>query len=522
MKKAQRILVILLALVLCFALFACNKTPATTSPTPTSAAPPSPAGKKYADSITVLGEGNIKAVDPYSTSGSGGVNRSVYSCVYDRLVCFANNKYLPELAKSWKEEGAQTFTFVLREDVKFHNGDKFTAQDVVDTFDIGKNSPGTTAFEVWRFVEKVTALSEYEVQIVLTAPNADFMYKVTTTGASIVNKRAREANAIEGAWVGTGAYTVTSYDPDYVVITRNDNYWGGVMPTRQIAFRYLPEAAARTMALRNGESEISFNIAPNDLEWFEKSPDFEVITFVANVINTIGFNMNDPITGDINFRKAVAHAIVPAEINLVASGAYGIPVTDGAVWGYGTEFKNPNIPLPEYNLDLAKEYLAKSTYDGSEVEIVSGNVDVHRGAEMIQEQLGKIGIKTKLYQTDHVSLWAHTAFSDNKAQMVHYLNVFDYSAGSARGVLHPTGVWNMVSYENARVSELLEKAPSVADPKEREKMYWEVQELVAKDMPYIGAFFSMRCITAVKGVGGIILDPDLNHVFKGVYVELKG
>ena len=517
--KMKRTIAILLALVFCFILVACNSSSKTDDSGSSSVGPQAPAGKRYLDSIEVLGEAPISAVDPYHPSGSGGVNRSLYDCIYDRLVELRQGQYLPELALSWEVENAQIYTFHLRQDVTFHNGDKFTAQDVVNTREIAAAGVGSTGFEAWRPVASIEALDEYTVRMTLDAPNADFMYKITTTGASIVSKAARDADAEKGPWVGTGAFKVVEYpSSDLVVIERNDNYWGGVMPTRKISFRFLPEIAARTIAIQSGESQISFNISPNDLAWFESSPNFEVITFTSNVINTIGFNMNDPITGDKNFRLAVAHATSNPEVTVASSGDYAIPVTDGAMWGWATEFKNESLPLIPFDLDLARQYLDASPYNGEEIELVTGNPDNHRGGEMIQQQLGLIGINIRLYQVDHVTLMAHTAMDDNHGQMVHYLNVFDSSAGSARGIFYPGAVWNMTSYNNPVVNDLLERAPSVANEAERAAMYRQVQEIVAEDLPYYGVYFSKRCITCMAGVGGIILDADLNHNFKGVYI----
>ena len=528
----KKLLAILLAVLMLATLAACGNKTDTNSGSgaasggetpPSSDGAQSSGGPKYMDAITILGEANIAAVDPYSPSGSGGVNRAVYSCVYDRLIALVEGKFVPELATSWDVADAQVYTFDLRDDVTFHNGEKFTAQSVVDTFTVAREGVGSTGFEVWRPVDTVTALEEYKVQITLNDPNADFLYKISTTGGSIVSKAARDADSVKGVWVGTGAYYVSDYpSPDMLTITRNNDYWGAIAPTREISFRYLPEVAARTIALQTGEAQISFNIGPNDMEWFEKSPDFYVYSFTSNVINTVGFNMNDPITGDKNFRLAVAHAINPQEIAVASSGDYAIAVTDGAVWGWGTQFKNSDIPMPAFDLDLAKEYLAKSNYNGEEIEIISGNPDVNRGAEMIQEQLGKIGIKLRLYQTDHVTLAAHTSYDNNQSQMIHYLNVFDFSGGSARAIFYPGGVWNMASYNNEKVNELLERAPTIADEAARAAVYKEVQEIVAEDVPYIGVYFSVRCITCIKGVGGIILDPDLNHFFRGVYIEVDG
>ena len=521
MRKSMRfikVLAIILAVALSVGILsACGKDDDAGSPAPGGSSD----GPRYADSIEILGEANIPVVDPYNPGGSGGGVRSLYSCIYDRLIILVDGNYVAELATSWETSDAQTYTFTLRDDVYFHNGDKFTAQDVIDTFVIAKESLGSPGYETWRYVETITALDEHKVQMVLDAPNADFYFKLTMTGGSIVNKRARDADPVEGAWVGTGAFTLSEFaSADYIVLTRNDDYWGGVMPTRQISFRYLPETAARTIALQNGDSQMSFNISPQDLEWFGNSPDFTVLSFTSNVINTLGFNMNHPILSDLNFRKAVSHALSNPEIAVVASGEWAIPVDHGTIWGWGTEFKNNNLPLAAFDLDLAKQYLADSIYNGEEIELISANPDCNRAAEIIQEQLSKIDINIKLYQTDPPTLHAATAYDSNKVEMIHYLNVFDNSSGSARAILYPFGAWNMVSYNNDAVNDLLDRAPTIADANERATVYRQIQEMVAEDMPYLGLYYSVRAITSKAGIGGIILNDDLNHQFRGIYLEL--
>lgn len=538
MKK--RIFALLLVLALALSLGACggtaNPTPSadpgtpsskpSTPPTGTSTGTSTPApGKevKYAETIEMLSESGVASISPFGPGATGGSYRMIYSCVYDRLLAYTEKgEIIPELALSWDTKDSKTYTFKLRNDVYFSNGEKFTAQSVVDTWEIGKAAAGSLAIDTWRLVEKATAIDENTVELTLATVNVDFIYFLTLPGGSIVNKKEIEKDPIKGAWIGTGAFIVTDFvSSDRTVLTRNDDYWGTPAITKEIIVRWVPEVAARTIKLKNNESQLSFNTAPQDLEMFQKDENYQVIDFISNATNSIGFNMTHPICGDINFRKAVAYAINRQEIAAVASGKWAIPAEDdGTFWGYGTEFRNSDIKLIPQDLDLAKEYLAKSPYKGEEIELISGNPDTNKGAEMIKEQLGKIGINLKLFQTDNATLGTYAKYADNKAQMVHYVNGINNSASSVRSVLYPNGAGNRSSYSNTKINELLDKAPTVADATERAKLYKEIQAIVAEDLPYINVYYAIRTIVTAKGLGGIVLNPDLNHGFRGVYLEL--
>ena len=529
MKK--RLMAILLVLVLVVALAACGGGGGKESPSaPADTGGAAPAdtggggGVHYADTLVVLAEQPINILDTQHPSGTGGVNREIYSMVYDKLFNLVEGEYIPELATSWDiSDDLLTYTFKLREGVTFSNGDKFTAQDVIDTFDLARAAVGTEAFDVWRTVDYLEAPDDYTIILHQNVVDVDVMFRLSLPWASILNKRAIEADNLEGRWVGTGPYTITAFVAgDYTTVTRrSDGYWGGECPTREVTFRWIPEATARTVMMQTGEAQMNHNTASEDMPLFLDNPDFDVITFLANVDNTMMFNMNHPICGNKDFRLAVAHAMNLPEIAMTAGGIWEVPVDDATVWGAGTEFRLDGLPLYEYDLDLAKQYLASSPYNGEELEIVASSPSNVRALDMLQEQLGQIGINIKLFPTDTPNLSAYATYDNNQAEMVHFLNVFDLSASSARNIFYPGRSTNRASYSNPEITDLLDRAPTVVDAKERETMYKRVQEIVYDEMPYISLYYSTRIIVAQAGIGGLILNADLNHSIKFISLELK-
>jgi len=427
------------------------------------------------------------------------------------------------LATSWDSPDNQTFTFKLREGVTFHNGDKFTAQDVIDTIEIARENPGSSAADAWRSVETVRAINDTTVEMVLSTVNVEFLTAIAQPGAAILNKRARDANSELGVRVGTGAYYVSDLSSgNSVTFERNDNYWGEPPITKTIILRYVAEELARTIMLQNGEVQLCNQIGADDRDMFINDPEFLHIPYILSNTNCLIFNLTDPVVGDLNFRKAVAHAIDTEELTMAALGEWAEPERSGTIWCYGMEFRNTNIPPLEFNLDLARDYLEKSVYvSGTEVEYSVSNPQNLRLAEMFQEQMSKIGLSIRINQMDQPSLNAYARWGDNKAQILTLPATGNKSAMFIRNILYPGSSLNRAAYDNPEVAALLDEALLTGDVDTRREIYFKVQELTAEIIPYINVYYSILSIISVKGIGGIVVSNDNNHDLRYMYWDLN-
>lgn len=560
MKKAKRFAAILLVLVLCFALAACETgtkttdtgTPPVTSPTTsvstsggaTPSTPPSgtapsgttardyvippgdivtlPEGAKVADKIDIVTELTVVLLDPLSSASTFTACAVQFNMIFDHLVYrTSEGEYVGELATSWESDDLQNWTFHIREGVTFHNGDKFTAQDVVDTCELAQSdvAKGSNATDPWRDVVAISAPDAKTVKIELGIVDSGFIHKLSVPGAVIVNKAAREADPVKGVWVGTGAFTVTDFvSGDHSTLTRNDNYWGTAPLTKVVNFHAVPEVAARTVMQLNGDTDMNLAISPADLDMFAEDPKFNVYGYAANSTHSLTFGMLNPITSDINFRFAVAYALDRAAVAQAAGGNWNKINHDGAFWGDSTPFRNTDIPEITQDLEKAKEYLAKSSYKGEEVTLMCGPDTLTLSAQMVAEQLGLVGINIKLHSTDVATLVGASQYGNADTQLLHFVSPFTLNPNSARNILYPKGSANRGSYDNPAVSELIDKAPTINDPKEREAIYKEIQELVAKDLPQISLYERIQTIVTKSSIGGIIINPDMYHDFRYIFM----
>lgn len=559
MKKNRRILAVLIAVLMCLMLLAgCNNdsgggsttgggtttggntgggttssgsgggnTPAPVSPSfnpSVEAEPPPEEVQQFVEHLEISVDNNpVATLDPFSTAGGNPGALWTYIMIYDTLLNDTergDGSFLPGLATEWTTDDFITFNFKLREGVTFHNGDKFTAKDVEYTIRLAQSERaiGTNAANRWGRVQDINIIDDYNIQLVLNGVNVNFFWEVSCIGMGILNERAITEDPELGIRIGTGAFYVTGFSTmDYIEVARNDNYWGQIPYTKSMTLRFIPEMSTRTIMLQNNEIQLAFALSPEDLPIFQNDPDhFEIFPNFYNNPNTLTFNMEDPITGDINFRRAVASAIDRSEIALVAAGEWGVPADTGTVWGYATEFRL-DMPVLPFDLDAAKAYLAESSYNGEEVEIGTAIVTNVRAAEVIQQQLLKAGIKTKINQMDPPSMSAYTAWDNNHTQLVVFLVGMGVSASDAQRVFLPATPWNRGMFVNDRVIELINTAPTITDYKARGDMYREIQEIVAEQLPVVNLFWLQNANVGVKGLGGLVTPPsgsfDLRYLY---------
>ncbi|MCL2391362.1 MAG: ABC transporter substrate-binding protein [Oscillospiraceae bacterium] len=536
MKKLKNVVALLICLAMAIMLLAaCGPaTPAAPAtpgaPTPAPAPAPGPGdtpgaggviggeapapedGVTFADYIEVIGDNSTLAViDPFNPAGNQPMISWVFRMIYDTLIESAGEgEFIPSLATQWHTEDWQTFTFYLRDDVVFHNGDPFTAADVEATILASREGVGTRAHDQWRPVETINVIDSHTIELVLDAVNVEFLFNVSLPTTGIVNVSAIEADPEQGAWIGTGPFTVQGFDAyDHVELHRFDGYWGEAPITQRIYLRFIPEITTRAIMMQNGESHLSFGTGSEDVPLFQNTDDFEIFSLWFNVPQGISFNMTHPITGDRNFRMAVLHALDRADISMAAAGEWAVPAdSDGTFWGLQTEFRNTDIPLIPFDLDRARAYLEASPYNGETIEIATAMITHVRAAEVIQQQLSRIGITTTINQMDAAALHAYMAFHNNQTEMTMFGSAAGLNAGSVRAIFYPGGGQNRAVYDNPVVTAMLDEALSIYDVGERRDLYFRLQEIVAEDAPLSTMFWRVNPVVAAAGVGGVILPAD--------------
>src|SRR5712691_13197773 len=186
------------------------------------------------------------------------------------------------LAESWQESKDHlTFTFTIRKNARFHNGESVTAEDVKFSFERYKGASNALLKEK---VKDVQVLAPNQVRFVLKEPWGDFMtfYGTTASGAAwIVPKKYVQQVGEDGfktAPVGAGPYRVVSFTPGVeIVMEAFDGYWRKAPSVKRLVMRSMPEETTRAAALRNGEVDIVYLLTGPTAEAIQKTAGFKVV-----------------------------------------------------------------------------------------------------------------------------------------------------------------------------------------------------------------------------------------------------
>ena len=549
MKKA---LSLLLAMLLVVSLFAgCGQSsspaPASNDPAPATQAPTGEkpasssttdftgnltvgddkektADTKYADEMVIIQDNTkVALIDPHNAASATSSNTCVMRTIYDCLIEKVGEEYVPGLAESWEGDDAQHFVFHLRKGVVFHNGEPFTADDVAFTIERCKEiGSGSNSFSRLRCVESTEIVDDYTIKVNLEAVNVDFYKDLAYSGCGMLNREAVEKDPTNGPQVGTGAYKVVDFVPnETVVMEANMDYWGEKPITKKLTMKFVAEETARYIELQNGTADVVFSINPTNFPEIEANPKYQAFSYIVHNCGFLAFNMTKAPMNDLNFRLAVAYGIKRSDLITAARNGYAVEPKTGAFWGWNTEYLDESIPRIDYDLDKAKEYLAKSSYNGEELEIACAIADFIICAQVVQQQLAEVGIKIKLYQTDTTGMNAYANWGNNQAQMVIYTGGWNALASSCKPWYYPGNNYNRAAYDNPEVNALLDEAPTITDEAKREEIYKKVQQLTTADLPFYTLYNIRHVVAAQQGVGGLVLGSDSCHDFSHIYKVIE-
>ena len=399
-KRVRTLLVAIFALALLFT--ACKKDaaeadltkPDTQTETKTNTEPDVDVEKV----VTVVAEMATDNFDPIS--GALSMSSHVKNNIYNSLVKYdGDNGILPSLAESWTEEAdGVTVTFKLTECVKFHNGEDFTADDVVFSYEQALTSPiGAGLPMLLAGVEKV---DDYTVKVMKTAPYIR-IFDVLINYMVIIPKDYVTENP-EGlitAPVGTGAFIYESQDVDgAVTLKANPDYFMGQPEIDTYIVRVPMEASSATIALESGEIDIVTRYPATQYVQAKAAANVELYTEPAFGAFTVIFS-GEPFKSNMLLREAVYHAINPTNLILL-SGADGEPISDyfapkvmGSLAGY-------QDISGAYDKELAMSKLAESGYDTSQPITIATTPDGVPLIQAMQGQLAEIGITIEIEQID--------------------------------------------------------------------------------------------------------------------------
>jgi peptide/nickel transport system substrate-binding protein len=480
-----------------------------TSPPPATKAAPAPTAVPPTPKAPVtLVYGNSTEPDVGLTPVFGGNYATwvVWDLVFNKLVRL-NDQLLPtpDLAESWEVSAdSLVWTFHLFDNVKWHDGAPFTAEDVKFTYesmmDPDVNSPFASNLEK---VSSIEAVDDLTLKITLDSAFSPFLTQLADM--SIMPKHLLEEVAdfqtadFQRNPVGTGPFVFQEWQTGaFIRFAANPDYLRGKPAIDEVVFKIVPDPDVLSLQLETGEVDAIEGASPAAAKRLEANADVKLLEHTSTRLRFLSTSYLSPLFQDKLVRQAVAHAIDRQGIIDTILEGYGVLCrTDypPSSWVY-----NPDAKLYEYDVEKAKALLAEAGWepgadgvlekDGEPFEFVTllkaGDTQLEQTATVIRDNLKDVGISMEMVpleapvlRQEHMGkhdfdafLWGRGVFFDP-----------DYYVTWSTWAID--GAYNFVSYTNPELDALLEKGRETLDPEERKNIYWQVQEILAEEQPII-------------------------------------
>jgi peptide/nickel transport system substrate-binding protein len=455
--------------------------------------------------------GNPNTLDPHATSGTltFQVIRSVYDTLYepDR-----DGRIVPALAERYEVSADNTeWTFYLREEVRFHNGDELTAADVEATF--GRllsdelDSPNADEFAS---VRNVRATGEYEVVFELDEPYAPLLASLASGwGAILPASLIEEGHNFGAAPVGTGPFRLDEWVRDNrIVLERNEDYWMEDHPKVDgVIINIITEPSVQLQGLLTGRLHIIDTVIAEEIDRINENPDTFVDERLSGLVMVVALNTARPELSDVRVRQAISQAI---DKQAVLDATYGGGVPIASFVDYTDPYYVDYTDLLPYDPEQARSRLSEIGFEQDEplVMTVPQNYQAHVDAGQIyQEMLESVGLDVELQLVD----WS-TWLSD-----VYGAGNFDLTVIGHTGKLDPDGRLagygteaTYVNWVNEEADRLIREARRTTGFEARRELYARVFEIMAREVPHVYVGTNYRLIGMRTNVSGFHMDPKLD------------
>lgn len=435
-------------------------------------------------------------------SASSDIN----ALVYNGLVKYDKDLNITGvLARTWTfSNGGKTITFILRDDVRWHDGKPFTSADALFTYEMLVASTTRTAYASdYLVVTKAEAPDKYTFRVSYEKP---FATALESWGMRIIPKHIYEGQDINTHPanrnpIGTGPYTFKEWITDQrIVLEANDDYFEGRPKIDQYLYYILPDQSVQFLELRQGTLSMMAP-TPDQYNGYEQFfYQYNKYRYPAFQYDYIAFNLNNPLFQDVRVRKALAHGINKKAIIDAVYQGLAVPATGPfppTSWAFNPEVKNLDFDPEKAKslladagwIDTNKDGILDKAGKNFEFTLVTNNGnDVRRMiAEISQNSLEKIGIKMEVRLIEWTVFI--TKYIDDKNFEAVLLGWSLSQDPDAYSIWHSEqtkkGQYNFVSYKNTEVDHLLVEGRHTIGNDKRKPIYRKIHQLIADDVPYI-------------------------------------
>ena len=517
----KKFLAALLALALLLGTTACGSAESTSGESASEAATASGTGEEEPTTL-VYGSGDYTRINP-AMDEHGEINLLLFNGLTGHD---GDNAVVPALAKSWDfDEETCTYTFHLEEDVRWHDGEPFTAEDVQFTIEaIMDPENGSENAPNFEDVEEITVIDDHTISFRLSAPNVAFLDYMTM---AILPKHLLEGEDMQTADffrspIGTGPYKLASWDEGQAItLEKNADYFRGEPNIDTIVFKIVPDDNAKALQLRAGELDLAL-LTPKDAATFADEEGFACYDMETADYRGILFNFqNEYWQENRDLIPAVCYAIDrEAIIDAVLLGqgmaAYG-PLQRNIYNYEDVEHYDYDPEKARAVLEAAGCVLGEDGFYTRNGETVGFVISVGAGdqvridmAQIVAQQLREIGMDVT------VDIPAQVDWSGQMAYLIGWGSPFDADDHTYKVFGTDKGA-NYSGYSNADVDRYLTEARESDDPAVRAEAYANFQKALAADPAFAFICYIDANYVADASITGIDADTVMGHHGVGIF-----
>ena len=495
---------LLLAALLCAALTGCGG--GSTEQTPAEKDPSTPDAAPVANEITVgIAQDLDDSLDPHKTVKAG--TREVMFNVFEGLVKpTPDGDLTPAVAESYTvSKDRLTYTFTLREGVKFHNGDTVTAEDVVYSINrcAAATETGIVQVEAFSVIQSIEAVDERTVTITIAEPSNEFLSYLT------VAVLPADYDQQDTAPIGTGPFKfVSRAAQDSVVLEKFDEYWGTPANLDKVTLKIIENADSLMMSLQSGAIDLCSHLTSTQVA--QLGDDFNVAEGTMNLVQAMYLNNAEKPFDDVRVRQALCYAVDKQAIIDIAFDGYGSPIGSSMYPAFGKYFDDSLTNYYTKDVDKAKALLADAGYpNGFEMTItVPSNYKPHMDtAEVLVQQLADIGVKATIQPIEWES-WVSDVYAGRQFQST--VVGVDASTMTARALLErftSTYGKNFINYNNAEYDALFQQVLASNDDAEQTALYKQMEQNLTENAANVYIQDLADLVAVRKGVEGVTFYP---------------
>ena len=427
----------------------------------------------------------------------------------------------PGVAERWDVPDPLTYVFHLRHGVTFHSGQPLTSRDVKWTFDsMLQGKVRSTKSSAYRYVDRIEAPDDFTVTFHLKEPYASLLWNLSEGAIGIVPYGA--LNDVTRRPVGSGPFKFVSAEQDKeVILERNDNYWGEKAHLARVRFTVVPDTTTRALELRKGSADLAINALTSDMVFaLARNPNLQIDRAPGTILAYLGFNLRDPQLKDVRVRQAIACAIDRRPLIQYVWGGLAQPATDilpTQSWAY-----NPQAAGFTYDPQKARQMLDAAGYpvhDGVRFHLTmktSPEESTRLLAAVLQQQLRDVGIALDVRTFEFATFLADVTTGAFQLYSLRWIggnedpDIFDIVYHSRN---FPPAGRNRGYYSNPRVDMLIDQARRETDQNVRRRLYAELQQVLAQEVPSINLWYFDNVLVHTRRVRNVPLTLSGNYAF---------